>query len=64
MSVPYKSKPARIKDAVRKMWKKPGAPKTGWTVGTLGAGVAAKASQTSDVPYKPKPPRKGRPDGA
>jgi len=60
----YKKKPNRIKIPLRKMWKKPGAPKSGWTVdgGTLGSGHAAEDSQTSDVPYKPKPPRKGRPD--
>ena len=64
MSVPYKKMPGRVKDKLRKMWRKPGASKSGWTVGTFGSAIAAKASQTSDVPYKPKPPRKGRPDGA
>jgi hypothetical protein len=64
MSVPYKSKPARIKIALRKIWRPPGASKDGIITGTIGNQIAAKASQIGKVPYKPKPPRKGRPDGA
>lgn len=61
MSVPYKKKPARVKDAVRKIWRKPGASQSGELSG--GHGHTA-GSQGDTVPYKPKPPRKGRPDGA
>ena len=67
MSVPYKSKPARIKDAVRKMWKRPGG---GSGMGPFGSGGTGSTGTTSPlgadpaVPYKKKPPRKGRPDGA
>ena len=59
MSVPYKKKPNRIKDKLRKMWRMPGAQKAG----TLSGGHGATAgSQGDTVPYKKKPPRKGRPD--
>ena len=61
----YKSKPARIVDKVRKMWKR---PKGGASV-TFGSGGTGHGSTTSDVgsdgevPFKKKPKRKGRPDG-
>ncbi len=45
-SGPFKKKPNRIRDKLRKLWQKPSGGKT------------------STVPYKKKPPRKGRPDGA
>jgi hypothetical protein len=59
MSVPYKKKPNRVKDAVRKMWKAPG-----YKGRTTLAGTADDPPATDTVPYKGKPPRKGRPDGA
>ena len=60
----YKSKPARIVDKVRKMWKKP----AGGSSGTFGAAGTGHGSTTSPigvddtVAQKKKPPRKGRPD--
>ena len=60
----YKSKPARIKDALRKMWRNPAASKSE-TIGSAGTGHGSTTSPIGadgTVPYKPKPPRKGRPD--
>jgi hypothetical protein len=60
----YKSKPARIADKIRKMWKRPAG---GGSV-TFGSGGTGHGSTTSDVgsdgevAYKKKPKRKGRPD--
>lgn len=60
----YKSKPARIKDKLRKIWKKPAGG--GWI--TFGSGGTGHGSTTSNigsdgtVPVKKKPARKGRPD--
>ena len=65
MSVPYKGKPGRVKDKVRKAPKMPSSSKSG-TLGTDGHGGSATGATPNDdtVPYKKKPPRKGRPDGA
>ena len=63
MSVPYKKKPARVKDKVRKAPQQPGAAKKG-TLGATYGTVTSSGSQTDTVPYKKKPARKGRPDGA
>ena len=60
----YKSKPARIADKLRKMWKAP----AGGDLGPFGAGWTGNTGTTSPlgadsvVPVKKKPPRKGRPD--
>jgi hypothetical protein len=62
----YKSKPARIKDKVRKMIKWPGGSKTG-TFGSAGTGHGGTTSNIgtdNTKPFKKKPPRKGRPDGS
>lgn len=61
MSVPYKSKGARIKDKFRKMWRKPGV---GPDTGPYSTGGGDPKTGSAQIPYKPKPPRKGRPDGA
>jgi hypothetical protein len=61
MSEPYKPKPGRVKDKVRKAPSKPAIEGSGTFSG--GGGFSAQ-SQVGEVPYKPKPPRKGRPDGA
>ena len=64
MSVPYKSKPARVLDKLRKIWKKP----SGGNLGPFGSGGTGSTGTTSPlgadsaVPKKKKPPRKGRPD--
>jgi len=67
MSVPYKKKPARVKDKLRKMWKRPGGGKKIAPFGSAGTdstGTTSPLGGDSESPYKPKPPRKGRPDGA
>lgn len=60
----YKSKPARIADKIRKMWKKPAGG--GWiTFGAAGTGHGSTTSPIGadgTVPQKKKPKRKGRPD--
>ena len=61
MSVPYKPKPNRVKDKVRKLWPAPGMPKN---TGPYTVGGADPKTGSAEVPYKPKPARKGRPDGA
>lgn len=61
----YKSKPARIVDKVRKMWKRPAGSGTvnfGTTIGGVTGGTGGLASTHSSPTYKKKPPRKGRPD--
>ena len=63
MSVPYKKKPARIKDKLRKMWKRPGGGKKIGQFGTAGTGTISPIGSDGNVPFKKKPPRKGRPDG-
>ena len=57
----YKPKPARIKDKIRKLIRWPSSPESGTFSG--GHGISA-GSQVGSVPYKKKPARKGRPDGA
>ena len=67
MSVPYKPKPPRVKDKVRKIWKKPpfGGGQTPFgSAGTGGTGTTSPLGADGTVPYKKPPPRKGRPDGA
>jgi len=61
MSEPYKPKPPRVKDKVRKAPSRPASESSGTLSG--GGGFTAQ-SQVGEVPYKKKPPRKGRPDGA
>ncbi len=65
MSIPYKKLPARVKDKVRKMWKKPSSGKA-YSDNLAGAGHGSTATGLNDetVAYKKKPPRKGRPDGS
>jgi len=57
----YKPKPPRVKDKVRKPVRRPAGAPSGTFSG--GGGFSAQ-SQVGEVPYKKKPPRKGRPDGA
>ena len=57
MSVPYKKKPNRMMDKLRKMWIAPGSKGR-----TTIAGTADAPPATDTVPYKKKPARKGRPD--
>ena len=67
MSTPYKPKPGRVKDKLRKMWKKPSGGKKIGPLGSAGGGSTGTTSPLGGDPataYKPKPPRKGRPDGA
>ena len=60
----YKKPAARIKDKLRKIWKKP----SGGSWITFGSGGTGHGSTTSAVgsdglvPKKKKPARKGRPD--
>jgi hypothetical protein len=57
----YVPKPARVKDKIRKIWRKPPGASSGTLSG--GHGISAQ-SQVGEVPYKKKPKRRGRPDGA
>jgi hypothetical protein len=59
----YKSKPARIADMVRKIWKKPKGGSSGTFAGGHG-GTTTTLAVDDTVGYKKKPPRKGRPDGS
>ena len=62
----YKPKPGRVKDKVRKAWKKISGGDHG-PFGSAGGGSTGTTSPLgadSTVPYKKPPPRKGRPDGA
>ena len=66
MSEPYKPKPPRAKDKVRKQWQNPAASGSE-TFGAAGTGHGSTTSPLGadgTVPYKKKPARKGRPDGA
>ena len=60
----YKSKPARIREMVRKLWKRPAGSSA---MGPYGAGGTGNTGTTSPlgaddaVSYKKKPARKGRP---
>jgi len=67
MSEPYKPKPNRVKDKVRKAPSKPaGSDKLGpfGSAGTGSTGTTSPLGADGTTAYKPKPPRKGRPDGA
>ena len=67
MSVPYKKKGARVKDALRKIWQKPSGGSDLGPFGTAGGGSTGTTSPLGSDPAvtpKKKPPRKGRPDGA
>ena len=57
----YKSKPARIKDKLRKIWKKPSGGGSGTFPGGHG-GTTTTLAVDDTVAYKKKPARKGRPD--
>jgi hypothetical protein len=60
----YKSKPARIRDKLRKIWKKPpgGGSVTFGSGGTGHGGTTSPIGSDGEVAYKKKPKRKGRPD--
>ncbi len=61
----YKSKPARVKEMVRKIWQKPSGGSSLGPFGTAGGGGTGTTSPLGSDPtssYKKKPPRKGRPD--
>ena len=52
---------ARIKDAVRSMWKRPAGSGSGTFAGGHG-GTASSLAVDDTKAYKKKPTRKGRPD--
>ena len=64
-SAPFKKKPARVKDKVRPVWKKPSGGTSTGPYGTAGGGSTGTTSPLGSDPtssYKKKPPRKGKPD--
>jgi hypothetical protein len=61
MSVPYKKKPNRVKDKVRKQPSKPKGGSSGTFAGGHG-GTTSPLAVDDTVAYKKKPKRKGRPD--
>jgi hypothetical protein len=63
MSVPYKKKPNRVKDKVRKGVKMPSGGSSGTFAGGHG-GTATTLAVDDTVAYKKKPKRKGRPEGS
>ena len=64
MSVPYKNKPGRVVDKLRKIWKKPagGSWITFGAAGTGDGGTTSPIGADGKVVIKKKPARKGRPD--
>jgi len=61
----YVPKPARIKDKLRKIWKRPSGGTGMGPFGSAGGGSTGTTSPLGAdpaVPFKKKPKRKGRPD--